>query len=197
MIEAIIFDLNGVFIEREFVSDTIEREYGVDSELFMAALKDVMPKVRKPNAPSSYELWKPYLDKWNIKLTEDEFFDFWFSREHVVQELFNYSRELREEGVKVFILSNNFRERTTYYREHFPELFDAVDRAYFSWETGFVKPDERAFKNILEENGLEAENCVYFDDSQRNIDVAKRLRMHAELYKDIETTKKIVEELRK
>jgi HAD superfamily hydrolase (TIGR01509 family) len=195
MLEAIIFDLNGVFLESEYLSDRMERDHGVDSKEFIAALKDVMPQVRKPGAKDSFELWRPYFSKWGVELDEKEFFDYWFSGEQLVQELLDYTKELRKQGTKVFILSNNFRERTTYYREHFPEIFDSVDAAYFSWETGFIKPDEQAYRKILEDHNLNPEHCAYFDDSNTNVKVANFIGIKAFNYEGIQKTKQTIQEL--
>ena len=179
------------------MSDRFQKDHGVDSKEFIGALKEIMPVVRQPHASDSYSLWKPYLDTWNVSLNEGEFFDYWFSGEKLVLELLDYVEGLREEGLKVFILSNNFRERTEYYREHFPELFKELDKAYFSWETGFIKPDEKAYGNVLEENGLKGEECAYFDDSSKNVKVAKNLGIHAYGYEGFKATKETIERLLK
>ncbi len=195
MLEAIIFDLNGVFLESEYLSDRIEKDFGVDSQEVIIALKDIMPKVRKPNAPASFELWEPYLKKWGVQLDEQRFFDYWFSGEHLVQDLLNYVTELREQGIKTFILSNNFIERTTYYRKHFAEIFGSVDATYFSWETGFVKPDEQAYQKILQDHNLNPEKCAYFDDSDKNVKVANSLKIKAFKYEGLKQTKQTIQEL--
>ena len=197
MIKAVIFDVNGVFIESEMLSDRFKRDYGVSSKDVISALKDIMPIVRQPNAPSSYNLWKSYLQKWNVQLTEKKFFDYWFSGEQLVLEMLKYARELRKRKIKVFLLSNNFKERTTYYREYFPELFKAVDRAYFSWETGFVKPDRKAYLSICKENRLLPQEFIYFDDSESNVIVAKSLGIHAEPWQGLSNAKKTIDALLK
>ena len=193
MIKGIIFDLNGVFLQSELLSERVKGTYGVKTEDFVLALKSVMEVVRKPDTPNAYELWKPYFQKWGLNLKEQEFFDFWFSGETLVPGLVEYAGELKEKGCKVFILSNNFRERTEYYRQHFPDLFKIFDGAYFSWETGFVKPQEEAYLNILKINNLEPDECVYFDDSEKNIEVARKLGIRSEIYKDLETIKRMIE----
>ena len=154
-----------------------------------------MDQVRKPNSPDAFSLWKPNLEKWNLKLTENEFFDFWFSGESLVPELLDYAISLKTKGLKVFVLSNNFKERTTYYRQKFPEIFKDLDRAYFSWETGYVKPDSEAYKKILNDNELKAEECIYFDDSDKNIEAARSLGIHAEKYEGLEATRDTIEKL--
>lgn len=61
-----------------------------------------MEVVRKPNAPEAYSLWKPYFDKWGLHLSGAEFFDFWFSGEHLVPELVDYAKELRAKYSEVW-----------------------------------------------------------------------------------------------
>lgn len=194
MLKAVIFDLNGVFVESEMLSDRVKRDYNVDSQEFIEALKKIMPIVREPDAPASYPLWKPYLDNWEVKISEKEFLDYWFSGESVVKEVAEYVIGLRKRGIKVFVLSNNFKERVDYYKKNFTEIFENIDKAYFSCETGFLKPDEQAFTNILNDNNLKPEECVYFDDSSKNVVVARELGIHAYEYEGLEAVKKVIEE---
>lgn len=183
MIKAVIFDLNGVFLESEWLSVRMEKAFGVVQDKFIPALKEIMTVVRKPDAPAAFSLWKPYLSEWGVDLTEKEFFDFWFSGEHLVPDLLDFAKEIRGRGLKVYVLSNNFRERTEYYRQHFPELFADLDGAFFSWETSFVKPDPKAYENILKQMNLEADECIYTDDSEKNIEVARGMGFKCVLYK--------------
>lgn len=197
MIKAIIFDLNGVFLESAPLSERFQEKFGVPTDKFLPILKDIMGQVRKPGAPDAFSLWKPHLDSWGLDLSESEFFDFWFSGEHLVPALLDYATKLRSEGLKIFVLSNNFRERTSYYRQSLSEIFKDLDGEYFSWETGYVKPDLEAYKHILDENGLKPEECIYFDDSDKNIEVAKSLGIHSLKYEGLDTTKGAIEALTK
>jgi len=192
MIKAVIFDLNGVFLESEYLSDRMAQKYGVSGEKFLGVLKEVMAIARRPGVKDAFELWQPRLERLGLSLTKEEFFGFWFSGERLAPKLIDYAQELRAHGLKVFILSNNFKERTEYYRQNFPEIFQNVDGAYFSWETGYVKPDLGAYQNILAENDLKPDECIYFDDSSKNVEVARSLGMHAQEYRGLDAAREYV-----
>ena len=194
MIKAIIFDLNGVFVRSPYLSDRFEKKFGVSGKEFLPALKEIMTKARKPNAGNSFNYWKPYLKKWGINLTEEQFFDFWFSAEKEEPEMVEFVKKLKEDrGVKIFILSNNFIERANYYKKTFPFLEEIFDKVYYSWQTGFVKPDPEAHKNLLAENNLKPEECIYFDDSKKNIEVAKKLGIQSYIFEGIDSVEKILD----
>ena len=193
MIQAVFFDLNGVLILSEYLSDRFEKAYGVPSADFVSALKEVMAVVRKPNAPSMYSLWQPYFEKWGINLTEEQFLDFWFSGESINTEALEYVKELKGKGIKILVVSNNFRERTIFYRKHFPELFEGLDGAYFSWETGYVKPSTDALQVALSEQGLLPEEVVYFDDSEENVEIAKSIGVDGQLWSDLKTAREYID----
>jgi len=188
MIKAIIFDLNGLFIQSPKLSDRFSEEFKVPTEDFLSALKEIMDKVRMPSAGGAFDYWKPYLDKWQVKISEEEFFDFWFGAEKEFHEAVELAKRVKERGMKLFILSNNFSERANYYKKNFLFL-DIFDKIYYSWQTGFVKPNPEAFNNLLNENNLKSEECIYFDDSKVNVETAKNLGIKAFLFEDIEKFK--------
>ena len=177
-IKAVIFDLNGVFIISPKLSDRFQQKYGISSDDFFSALQNVLSVARLPHCDDSFLLWKKYFDSWKLKISKEEFFDFWFGAEMENIELVNIAKDLQKRGVKVIILSNNFKERAEYYEKTFPFL-KTFDGLYYSWQTGFVKPDPRAFQKVLEDFKLKPEECLYFDDSDKNVESAKSIGMRA------------------
>ncbi|MEK7135988.1 MAG: HAD-IA family hydrolase [Patescibacteria group bacterium] len=182
MKKVVIFDLNGVFVLSPKLSERYEKEFGVSANEFLPALKAVMAVIRQPQAPDAYDVWKPYLDKWGLNLSREQFLEFWFSAEGGNEEMVALARELKRKGFKFFILSNNFRERAEYYDQNFPFFTELFEKIYYSWQTGFVKPDCRAFELVLVENHLKPEETIFFDDSEKNIEVAKSLGIKAYIF---------------
>ena len=192
MIKAIVFDLNGVFLQSEYLTKRIEEEFGIPSDKSLPVLKESLNETRLNSKVGIFEYWVKLFKKHNIEITEDKFLSFWFSGESLVNDFVSLSRKIRERGLSVYIFSNNFKERTEYYRKNFKEIFDNVDNSFFSWETGYVKSDLKAYKNLLSIIKLEPEEIIYFDDSENNIQLAKSLGINAYIYEDFEGTYRVL-----
>lgn len=85
--------------------------------------------------------------------------------------------KVRQAGLKLAILSN---ELDLFYgvefRKRFPliELFDVIVDATY---TKILKPDPRAYEQVLAELGLDRENCVFVDDQKKNIEGAEAVSL--------------------
>jgi putative hydrolase of the HAD superfamily len=101
-----------------------------------------------------------------------------------VEDMIDLARRIKKGGVQVIILSNNFKERAEFYG-HYPWLHEVADKVYFSWQTGFVKPDERAWQLVLRENNLEPSEVLYCDDQERNNKVARSLGLETHSYSGV------------
>ena len=191
MIKAILFDMNGVFISDSGpLSHKIEKRFHIPAEEIYPLIKSILHEVRKPGVESQ-PLWKPLLEK--VGLTHDDFFQFWFEGEILNHELVEYVRSLREKGLKIIILSNNFPERTNYYRRLFPQLFINVDDQFFSWETGNVKPTPKAYTQILDKYPFKPAEYLYLDDNDDNLSAASDLGIISHKYLSLGDTKTFIE----
>lgn len=174
MIKACIFDLNGIFLQSPKLSDRFEKDFNIPATKFIPKLMEIMENVRKLNAEPAFKYWEPVFKEWGLNLSESEFWDYWFKAEIPSDKMISFAKSLREKGIKVFILSNNFKERALYY-DHYPWIHEAVDKVYFSWQTGLVKPDPKAWELLLSENNLKSDECVYFDDQDKNLKASESI----------------------
>jgi HAD superfamily hydrolase (TIGR01509 family) len=92
-------------------------------------------------------------------------------------------RELKEQGVRLFLLSNIFIWDSAHFLRKFPSL-QLFEKCYFSSDTGFAKPSPAAYQKVLEENGLEPKDCVFFDDTKANVEGARALGIEAHVFED-------------
>ena len=150
-----------------------------------------MDQARQPNAHPIYFYWQPVLEEWGITMSETEFLGYWFKEDKVSTTMVDFATQLRWQGIKVFILSNNFKERADFYG-HYPWLSQSIDKTYFSFQTGHIKPDTQAWLQVLTENNLQPGNCLYFDDQQKNITAAQSLGIPAHLFESEAALKSIV-----
>jgi HAD superfamily hydrolase (TIGR01509 family) len=95
--------------------------------------------------------------------------------------LFRYIAELKND-YKIGLLSNagaNFLDQL--FSEEQVALFDAVALSY---QSGYVKPDPRAYESIAEMLGVPPEECVMIDDQERHCTGARDAGMQAVLFHD-------------
>lgn len=196
MLTALLSDLNGVFVLSEKLSTRFSRDFGIPLHVFKPALANVLTKARCPGAGDSFSYWQPYLAAWGLTLDRDAFFRYWFGGERLNGEMLELARDLRRDGVSVYLVSNSFPERSVHYATHFPELFAEVDGVSYSWETGFVKPDPRAWTHVLHEHHLAPETCIVFDDRQRNVDAVVSLGVHAYLFSSATDARSVIDHVR-
>ncbi|MCM1181016.1 MAG: HAD family phosphatase [Clostridium sp.] len=109
---------------------------------------------------------------------------FWASQEGFVEE-YAYSaplvRELKAKGYKVYLLSNYPLDM---YRLHWPsfEFYKLVDGYVVSAPEKIKKPDPAIYHLLCERFGLKAEECMFIDDRQENVDTAVKVGMEAAVF---------------
>lgn len=92
---------------------------------------------------------------------------------------------------KIYILSNLTKDTYEYLNEL--KIFDIFDGTVFSYECGLTKPDHDIYELLIEKYNLKKEECILFDDSNRNIEMGNKLGIKSVLYKDIDDLKSNLE----
>lgn len=100
---------------------------------------------------------------------------------------------LKEKGYQVLVLSNYSQKAL---RECWSALdfLPYVDGGILSFRDKLIKPMPEIYHLILSRYHLKAEECVFLDDTQANVDGARRVGMHAFRFTDLAQAK---EELKK
>jgi 2-haloacid dehalogenase len=91
--------------------------------------------------------------------------------------------ELRTAGVPLYAITNYSREKWAESRLRFPFL-DDFRGVVVSAHERIVKPDPAIYRVLLERYGLNAADCVFIDDSEKNVDGARGIGMHAIRFHD-------------
>lgn len=81
--------------------------------------------------------------------------------------------KVKAKGYKVFILSNASEDFYTYFTKHFD--LDFFDGYVVSADIHIIKPDERIYRHLLEKYNLKAEECLFIDDREDNVQGAEKV----------------------
>jgi putative hydrolase of the HAD superfamily len=94
-------------------------------------------------------------------------------------------RELKAEGYRMAMLTNNVREWEPLWRTMLPvdEIFETVVDSGF---VGCRKPEPEIYELTLERIGMPAESCLFVDDLPHNCEGARKAGMSAVHFRDNE-----------
>ena len=113
-------------------------------------------------------------------------YDDFFSGDAIDKELLAFAVSLKKD-YRLGLLSNAWVNARKLINQHF-DFLDIFDVSIFSCEVGTRKPEPLIFKMILEKLDESAENVVFIDDIQINVEGAKKAGLHAIQYKNTPST---------
>ena len=113
------------------------------------------------------------------------FREVYFEALHPNPPMIELMRELKAEGKRMAMLTNNVREWEPLWRSMLPvdEIFETVVDSGF---VGCRKPEARIYEMTLERLGMAAESCLFVDDIAVNCDGAQAAGMSAVHFRDNE-----------
>ncbi len=106
---------------------------------------------------------------------------------HPNEALFTYATTLKELGYKLGMISNVGDDLTNYLPQTYVDLFVVITLSY---QVGVIKPNAAIYYEHIDQLGVEADECVFFDDRESNVIGAQTVGMHAYVYTTIEQVRK-------
>ena len=200
MIKNIIFDLGNVIIGfnqtqiiDEFAQNNDEKTFIkkqiLDSEewklldLGKIVNDEAIARVQNRNNYSFAELTKKFWHEWYKFLP-------------INQDTIKIAKTLKDNGYKVFVLSNMAIETYEYFKDI--EFFSICDGIIISGYEKIKKPDTRIFDLILNRYNLNAEECLFIDDddTNRSYETANKIGINGRrvIPNSFEDIKKLLEE---
>jgi len=197
MKKSIVFDFGGVLIDwspyhlyrkllpsdeavREFLEEIKFSEFNKKLDAGYPFSKMKVELLEK--YPLQQELVRAFFDRW-MECTGE-----------ALQPTVDIMREVKAEGYPVFGLSNWSTETFPLLRHRYPFLPE-LDDYLLSGMAGVAKPDEEIFRIFLQRVGRDADECVFIDDAQVNIDTARRLGFTGILFRDAPQLRSDLQEL--
>ena len=101
-------------------------------------------------------------------------YDNWINSLTPVPNMKELISDIKKSGKKVYLLSNISRGFAQNYKntKWIAEILENFDGLVFSGPIGIVKPSAEIFEHLLCKYNLKAEECLFIDDSQKNINGA-------------------------
>lgn len=179
MIEAIIFDFGDVFINLDHqATPEAFKKLGLkewNDELKNLNLKYEIGKIDELTFLSGIQKFIPNVDLLEIRAAWNAILlDFPLKRLEFLQMLTS--------KYKLFLLSNTDATHIEKFEHKVGmsfarEFYSCFEKVYFSFEFGFRKPDENAFKFVLNNHNLTPKKTLFVDDRLDNIETAKKLEL--------------------
>ena len=94
--------------------------------------------------------------------------------------------ELKRRGTPVYCITNFSVDKLNRARERFEEL-NAFDGIVISGEVRLLKPDAAIYRRLLDQHDLRAEDTLFIDDVEQNVEGARAVGMHAVRFIDAAT----------
>lgn len=120
------------------------------------------------------------LERWGSSTRVEDVLDLWrrFEAEPVVVDLI---QQLRTAGIECHLATNQqaYRRAIMHDERHYGDWFD---QTFYSCDLGVAKPDPAYFKTILRTIDRPASSVLFIDDNENNIEGARSVGLHAELY---------------
>lgn len=190
MIKNVIFDVGNVLVSFRW------REL-MDDLGFSKDLQKIFEKTVFGN-PLWAELDRGVLDENEVinkirrenSAYSDEFDLIWANIDKIV-EPYDYSFDmidtLKAKGLKVYLLSNYPKSLFELHTKcgRFP-FIDRIDGKVVSGFVKCIKPDREIYERLLNEYNLKAEECVFLDDREENVEAAKNIGMAGILFENYE-----------
>jgi putative hydrolase of the HAD superfamily len=188
MIKHIIFDFGGVIL------DLGGQKTGIPDELasiFQLPVEDVaiVWEKNKTNLLTGKETPLEFLTFFiqEFKLTHnpEDSLRRWeelniLSKERIDWNLLKFIEELKPH-YQIHMLTDQIdvNNGPAQWKIEIEDLFHTIFRSYIE---GYRKPDHEAYKNLLQKIGAKPEECVFIDDSEKNIQAGESLGIRGLLY---------------
>ena len=94
-------------------------------------------------------------------------------------------RKLRNEGYKLFLLSNTNEMHIDYYTRYLKQQFgrdflnELFDRTFYSHEIGYRKPNREVYEYVLKAENLKPAETLFIDDLEHNVIGARQTGMQS------------------
>jgi HAD superfamily hydrolase (TIGR01509 family) len=179
-IKAVVFDYGGVIgtVDKDVVLNYVMKTLGVSKEEALKLLKNY--KEAQKNGVQSEAYWTGIAKEHDIDLKggwEKPFTESVLDNMHEVPGTLAVIDELRQEGVRVGMLSNITERAARYVR--MKGYYEGYEPLLLTYQIGVEKPDPKAYEMLIKSVQLKPEEIFFVDDRLENVVAAEKLGINA------------------
>ena len=188
MIKSAIFDLGGVYFTdgARIAIGKISRKFNLHPEFVEKALEfnSELGMLYRKGEITAEEFWDRAKKFLGIDADNDYLNKIWMGSYKPIRGTIEIIKQLKKRNIKLFLLSDNVKERTEYLQAKYNFLEDFID-SIFSYEVHKMKSDGTAiFKLAIDKTGDKPENIVFIDDKEEFVKTAKKAGMNVIRFKN-------------
>lgn len=197
MIRNIIFDIGNVLAG--FVWEEFFKSFGFSDEVFE----------KLADATVRSDFWNE-MDRG--KLTDDQLLEGFIQNDPSIEKelrqvfenvtnmirRYDYAipwlKELKEKGYHVYYISN-FAHKAHVECEKALDFLEEMEGGILSYQDRLIKPDPEIYRLLCSRYGLKAEECIFIDDTERNVLAAQKEGMKGLIFHTLEQTREELDQL--
>lgn len=192
MVEALIFDLGGVFLHlkaeqalQQFAEGLPHLDMGTINEM-MNAMRPLQIRYERGEI-GTHAFFQSVQSHFKTQFDLVWFLSCW-------QEMFSLNQEMVDLLGQVadlypcHLLSNTNALHMTYIYQHYT-FFHYFQTQILSYEVGLLKPDIEIYQLAAKTANVDPCRCLFIDDKEENVQGARAVGMQAIWHRDVESTR--------
>jgi putative hydrolase of the HAD superfamily len=189
IIKLLIFDMGKVFVHFD---------WGRTYEAFVKVTKRDLETVKTVFSAVYFPYERGHITTQDVidhinkeleaSLDHVEFSNLWTSTLDEDKEMTDLLQTLRKTQLPMYLLSNINEVSYGYLQEKF-NVAQHFDELVLSYKVGHIKPAVEIYHEVLNRSNMSAENCLFIDDVEENIEAAKSVGINCIHFKGIEDLK--------
>ncbi|GAA4099530.1 HAD-IA family hydrolase [Mucilaginibacter panaciglaebae] len=196
-LKILFFDIGGILLSNGWGHESrrlAAQKFGLDYEE-VNALHTFIFNVYEIGSVTLDEYLDTVIFNHPREFTREDFKEFVYQQSVELPTL-KWLKEWKKDcGFRIISVNNEGKELNDYRVKKF-KLHDFFDAFISSCEVGLRKPDPNIWKLAMGIAQAQPNQCVYFDDRIMFVNAAKNLGIRAYLHTDLESTKKILQQLK-
>lgn len=186
-IKTIIVDLGNVIIDISF--DDVIKEM---AKLSGKPYSELKPKFKIDKAHKDFETGaideEEYRAHWNkqfdVNLSKQEFYQVWNAVFLEVRPQMHDFLKTIKKKYRIVLLSNTNATHHHYFKKECKRELALFEKLFYSFEMDCRKPSEEIYHKVLDYLKLEAEHCLFLDDSKENLIAAEKVGIKGVMVRD-------------